>query len=488
LWYKRDRLGWRDLLPLAPMLLLGVSMGLMTAYLEREHVLAEGPEWAFGFADRVLIAGRALWFYAGKVFWPRKLIFIYPRWKIDPSAWWQWVYPAAAIGVMAGLALARKRIGKGPLAAVLLFVGTLFPALGFLNVYPMRYSFVADHFQYLACISLIALAAAAAARAFTRAGSRWRAGAVVLGGGLLVLLAVTTWRQGHIYRDRETLWLDTLAKDPGCWMAHHNYGLLLQDRGRIDEAIARYREALRLKPDNHRALTNLGVALGEKGRTDEAIARYRQAVLIQPDYAYAHFCLAHALRRNGRLEEAIHHYRQALRIQPQSAPAHFYLADCLLRQAHPDQAIEHFSRAVQLEPDHAESHVRLADALKLRGRAVEAAEHYGRALRLRADFPTALNGLAQLRATSPDPALRDGAEAVRLAQRACRLTQYAHPVLLDTLAAAYAEAGRFDEAITTAEKALKLAQDPEQTDFAARVASRLELYRNGRPYRLSPAP
>ena len=189
----------------------------MTAWIEKYHVGAQGAAWSLTFGERCLIAGRALWFYAGKLAWPVHLTFIYPRWKIEPEVWWQWLFPVAAVGVVAGLWLARRRIGKGPLVAVLFFAGTLGPALGFVNVYPMRFSFVADHFQYLAGVGLIVLCAAGLNRVPR-----------VIPAILVVVLGVLTWQQAGIYRNLETLWRDTLAKNPDCWMAHNNLGLLLR--------------------------------------------------------------------------------------------------------------------------------------------------------------------------------------------------------------------------------------------------------------------
>ncbi len=149
--------------------------------------------------------------------------------------WWQWLFPVGGLAVVAGLWFGRKRIGRGPLAAVLFFAVTLFPALGFVNVYSMRYSFVADHFQYLAGAGLIALAAAVKPAAggweFTVSACRAERPACVIGPQLLLLaLAGLTWQQTHVYRDLETLWRDTLAKNPGCWLAHNNLGLVLTGR------------------------------------------------------------------------------------------------------------------------------------------------------------------------------------------------------------------------------------------------------------------
>src|SRR5208282_4341571 len=209
-WWKRGRIQGSDVWPLLPFFMLGAGLGLLTTLMEKYHVGAHGAEWSLSFVGRCLIAGRALWFYAAKLAWPAQLTFIYPRWEIDPAIWWQWLFPVAAIGVVAGLWLARGRIGRGPLAAVLFFGGTLGPALGFINTYPMRYSFVADHFQYLAGIGLITLCAAGLER-IPR----------VFPAALVVLLGALTWHQTQIYRNPEILWRDTLAKNPDCWLANN---------------------------------------------------------------------------------------------------------------------------------------------------------------------------------------------------------------------------------------------------------------------------
>ena len=164
-WWKKDR--WlKELYPLAPFFLVGIALGLASAWFERHQVHAQGGDWSFTFADRILIAGRAMWFYPGKIFWPSPLTFIYPRWVIAASVWWQWLFPAGALVVVGGLWAARRRIGRGALVAVLFFGGTVLPALGFANVYPMRFSFVADHFQYLASLGMISLGVAIAAKFF----------------------------------------------------------------------------------------------------------------------------------------------------------------------------------------------------------------------------------------------------------------------------------------------------------------------------------
>ena len=247
-WWKRGRIRWRaDVLPTLPFFAVAIGLCLGTAWLEKNHVGAKGPEWVISFPERCLIAGRALWFYTGKLLWPANLCFIYPRWQLNAGSWWQWLYPVTAVGTLLALWLARGRIGRGPAAAALFFVGTLFPVLGFMNAYFMRYSFVCDHWVYLSSLGLIALAAGLVARA----AEHLRIRAVLYGFAAVVLpvLAILTWRQCGIYADIETLWRDTLAKNPGAWLAHNNLGIVLWDEGKIQEAVEHCNEALRSSPD-----------------------------------------------------------------------------------------------------------------------------------------------------------------------------------------------------------------------------------------------
>ena len=203
-WWKRGHIRWQaDVLPSLPFFAFTLGLGLVTAWLEKHHVGAAGAEWALSFPERCLIAGRALWFYAGKLFWPAKLCFVYPRWQLDAGSLAQWLYPATAAGALVGLWLARQRIGRGPATAAFFFAGTLFPLLGFMNAYFMRYSFVCDHWTYLSSLGLIALGAALVARV----GERLRAPKLLYGFAAVVLpvLGGLTWEQSKMYGDIETL-------------------------------------------------------------------------------------------------------------------------------------------------------------------------------------------------------------------------------------------------------------------------------------------
>jgi len=398
-WWKRGRIRWRsDVLPTVPFFVLAIGVGLVTAWLERTHVGANGPEWAIPFPERCLIAGRALVFYTGKLLWPANLCFVYPRWQLDAHSLPQWLYPCIASGTVLGLWVAWKRIGRGPAAAALFFVGTLFPVLGFVNAYFMRYSFVCDHWVYVPSLGPIALAAAAITTAF-----KWfRRRPVVLEstvcGTLLLVLAALTWRQAHIYLNLDTLWRDTLAKNPASWLAHTSLGVALRKQGRPTEAIAHYEHVLRIQPDCAEAHNNLAVALLQLGRRQGAIGHYEQVVRLRPDSAVAHNNLAAVLIDQDKPQEAISHLEQPLRIMPDYAEAHHNLGVALRQQSKLPEAIGQYEEVARLMPDYAQAHFDLGGALEQAGRIQEAIQHYQLALRLKPDFVQAQNALARLRA------------------------------------------------------------------------------------------
>jgi protein O-mannosyl-transferase len=453
LWWKRGRLGWRDLAPLVPLAVLGVALGLNTAALERSQVGAQGVDWSLTFVERCLIAGRALWFYSTKLVWPFSLAFIYPRWRIDAGAWWQYLFPLAAVAVVVALWAARERLGRAPLAAVLFFGGTLFPALGFVDVFPMRYSFVADHFQYLASLGLIVLGVGAAATAVARWGVDTRVG-TGLAAVVLAVFATLGWRQGALYADAETLYTDTLAKNPDCWLAHNNLAVIQADSGRGTEAATHYEAALRLRPQYAEARSNYANLLVASGRYEEATVHYREALRAKPGWSMGHSNFALALLQLGRYDEALVEARAAVRLDARSPQAHNQLASALAKTGRPQEAIAEYREALRLMPG----------------------------------FASAERRLAWLLATWPDPALRNGAEAVRLAQHADERTGHRDPDVLDSLAAATAESGRFADAAATADRAATVATEAGKPALAAAIRARAELYRAGRPFRDGPSP
>ncbi len=379
MWWKRGQLqGRRDVAPLLPWFALGASAGVVTVWFERTQIGAQGADFSLGLVERGLLAGRVAWFYAAKLLWPSDLVFIYPRWTVDAGEAWQWLFPLAVLAVLAGSWAGRKR-QRAPLAAVLFFGGTLFPALGFVNVFPFLYSYVADHFQYLASlggITLLAASATALAGRFSPWVTRGGMGVIFL------LLGALTWQQAGTYRDVFTLYTATLEKNPACWMAHNNLAIALVDAGRASEALPHYGRALALRANYAEAENNLGFALNQLGRPADALPHLQRALHMQPRYAGAQNNLGAALMGLGRAPEGIAAFTRALEHDPKLAVAHNNLGLAIATGGKPAEAVTHFQRALALNPSYADAELNWATALTLTQRAAEAIPHFERALQL----------------------------------------------------------------------------------------------------------
>jgi Flp pilus assembly protein TadD len=339
-WWRRGRIGWRDdIAPLAPWFVLGAAAGLFTAWVESHLVGAAGSAYELSWLQRLLLAGRVPWFYLGQLAWPANLVFIYPRWLIEPARLLAWLPLTAGVALTAALVVRRHRAA---LAAWLLFAGTLFPVLGFFNVYPFIYSFVADHFQYLAGLPVIALGAALVVR-LPHVARAVAAGAILLGLGAL------TWRQAGDYRSAETLYRATVARNPDAWMAWNNLGYLeLANPARNAEAIAHFQQALRLRPDYAEAQGNLGLALTQAGRPAEAVPHLQESLRLKPGPYQMHNNLGIALATSGRPAEALGAFRRAAALNPTLPNIEENWAKALLLLGRRDEAAEHFARAAQL--------------------------------------------------------------------------------------------------------------------------------------------
>jgi Flp pilus assembly protein TadD len=344
-WWQRGRLTWRrEIGPLLPWLVVGVAAGLFTAWVERFLIGADGAPYDLTWLQRALLAGRALAFYLGKLFWPAELTFLYPRWIIDPAAGAQWL-PLLGACILTFLLWRQRAVSRAPLAAWLLFVGSLFPVLGFLNVYPFRYSFVADHFLYLPSLGLIALLAAAAT-AGTRGWPPYLRGTLAV--GLTGTLALLTAHQAPMYRDAESLYRTTLQRNPECWMAHNNLALLLSARGHRAEALLHLRQAVRLKADYFDGHNNLGLTLTQTGQTAAALPHARQAVQLNPHSAEAWNNLGIALAANRHPHDAVVAFRAAQRFQHGSPSIHDNLAKALRLAGRNEEATLAAETAAQL--------------------------------------------------------------------------------------------------------------------------------------------
>ena len=314
IWYRRGAVRIGDFVRMIPFFAAGLLLALVTIDLEKTVVRAVGGEWSLSLLDRCLIAGRALWFYVGKLLLPVNLAFIYPRWNIEPLAMWSYAYPAAALLVMLALWLWRGRFGRGPFVAVAFFAITLLPALGFINAYPMRYSFVADHFQYLASLGIITLVVSGVDGLLRNAAVRRFGFAAAV--SVLVVLASLTLRQGLMYRNVETLWRWTIDANPRAWIAHNNLGAILVQRGAWDLAEEHFRTAISCNPKHVEALHNLGNCLRLNGDVAGAAKCYRRAISIAPDYIQSIVALGDLEREQGNAAGAVRLYKLALKWDP----------------------------------------------------------------------------------------------------------------------------------------------------------------------------
>ncbi len=345
IWWKNGRMRRDTIVSLAPFFLLGAVMALVTVSLEKHHVLATGAPWAIDFFARTLIAARALWFYLAKLVLPIGLSFNYHRW--DPQA----VTAASLACLFAAVLLPallwhqRRRWGRGPLAVLLIYGGVLFPALGFIDTYPMRYSFVADHFTYHAILAPIA----GLAVAFTKLTSSWNSRSKAAAGLLLfAVLSTLTFHHATSFRDIETLWRDTLDGNPDSWLAANNLAGLLLDRGSpedLEESLRLSDRVIAMRPDQSAAAwANRGVALFRMGRDEEARSSLLKATRLDPDSPQAWGNLGVVSASRGDLDDAVAFFRKAVALEPRFAEARRGLVLTLARQGNAQAALRELKR------------------------------------------------------------------------------------------------------------------------------------------------
>ena len=483
LWLREKPITMRRLIQIVPFVVLGIGMGLLAVWWERYHQGTNRGLFTFlSPMERILVASRAVWFYLSKIFWPSNLTFIYPRWNISPANLIDYIWLVAGIAACVAIYFSRRYFGRSVEVAAAFFVATLSPVLGFVMLFTFRYTFVADHYQYLACIGPIALASAGIV-SLSDKFAQYRA--IIVGVSLLVVasLGILTWREAATYSDIEILWRTTLARNPECWMAHTNLGLVLLRENKIDDAIAQYRSALQMQPDSWDDEYNLGTALLGKGQVDEAILHCEKAVRMRPTDPDAQVSLGNALFQKGRIDEAIAHYQKAITVHPGHFLARYSLGRALLEKGELDGAIQVCRSALLLSPSDADCHTTLAIALEEKGNPAEAILHYKKALEFAPESISTLTNLAWLLATSQDASLRNGPKAVEFAKKAERLVGGTNTIVLRTLAAAYAENGEFANAVRTARSAMQLARMHGEDSLTTDLDQQIALYQLGMPYR-----
>ena len=440
-WWQRGSVPKRDWLRVIPFFGLSLCFGLMTIWFQSNQVIKGEVVIQEDLEGRIAAAGMVLWFYLGKALLPVKLCMVYPRWEIDPSSVLEYGPAALWMILLAVCWRFRCRWGRHGMLALGCFTAALFPVLGFLDAYFFRMSRVSDHFQYVALACVVALVSAGIDSFIPKKLLRFVA---VL---LISVFTLITMQRARVFVSDERLWLDTAARNPGSWNAHNNLGCIRAEQNNMIEAIQYFQRSLELNPRNVKAHVNLG-----------------RAAMMQRDLALAES-----------------HFQSALRIKNDDPDANSFHGALLAEQGKWDDAIERLRVSLRARFD-TQVQSQLVEMLRAAGRIREAVETSREILKATPDSVDVLSNLAWLLATCPDPKVRNGAEAVQLAERACRLTEHKEARPLGILAAAYAEAGRYGEAVSLAQRAVSAAQTAGDFQFASVNQQLLQLYAAGRPY------
>jgi len=409
-WWMEGRWHWRNVIKVGPMFLMSIAAGVLSLW--TQHIeAAEDLKWGVPtWSERLIMTGDGIWLYVAKLLWPHPLMAIYPRWDIDASQWFSYL-PLLAL-IIAPLLL--WRIGESwcrPLLfALAYYLVGLLPVLGLADRY------VADHYQYLASMGPLALAGA---------GMVWLADFTIptrpalrsgLCAGLLLVLGLLSWQRTWAYESEETLWTDTLAKNPDCWVGHNNLGITFFHKGQVDEAMHQYQKALEINPNYDQAYNNLGNALLQKGQVAEAIADFQETLEINPNIEEAHNNLGNALVQEGAVDQGMTQIQKALEINPNYARAHYNLGITFFQKGQVDEAMHQYQKALEINPNYAEAHNNLGNILVHKGQVDEAISEYKKALDSNSDFADTHNNLggALFLKGELDAAIAQFQEAIRL--------------------------------------------------------------------------
>jgi tetratricopeptide (TPR) repeat protein len=445
--WQRGRITLRDLLRTSPFFVLALAFGLMSSWFQKHQQLVGMTLQPESFWERLALAGRIFWFYLGKALLPLNLNLVYPQWKVDAAALASYIPDILFCAAVLVCWRFRRGWGRHVLFGLGVYAITLFPVLGFFDSQFLTRWRVSDHLQYLPLIAPVTLAVAGMACLLPVAVFRCVA-AILVG-----LLSFLTFQRAQVFASEESLFRDTLAKNPAAWGIQNDLGVILAARKDYPEATEHFIASLQSNPDNPDAQSNFGQTLAAQGKFQEAEPHYLAALKSKPNDPETHKRLAAALVRQGRIQEALFHLRVALALSPKPE--------------------------IRMRLDY-------ATLLHQAGNLRESVAQLRRVLVLQPDSVEALNNLAWLLATASDDTLRDGAEAVQLAERASRLPPVKEMSVPGTLAAAYAEAGRFPEAVATAQKAVETETAAGETRFAAMNEQLLRFYRAGIPFHEPP--
>jgi protein O-mannosyl-transferase len=490
LWLQRKTINLARIAQVAPFVILGIGMGLVSIWWERHHQGTQGHLFAIGLGERILLAHRGIWFYLGKLVWPNELSFSYPSSPISLANPLDYLWVGGTIVFAVLIWFLRRHAGRSIEVAMLFFVATLSPMLGFIMLYTFRYSWTADHYQYLACLGPLALVAAGVTLASKKYGSAATWTLRIGGAALIFLLGVRTWRQAAIYKDEETLWRATLSTNPNSWLAHNNLGLRLAVTGRIEESLSEFERAVELDPEYVEAHNNLANTYARLDRRDEAVSEYEKTIALNPRLSQAHANVATLLLKMGRREEAMAHVQQAralglrdvaleqlsgaiaarsnktletienwkraLEADPKNADLPNKIGLALAEAGELAEALAYLRSAAQLDPQDAGKHYNYATTLSQLGQFREAIVEYRAALQIRPDYASAHVNLANtlLQSERPEEAIAEYESGLALNPNSV--------VAHRNLAFALRALGRTAEADAHARRAAEIGASPKQ--------------------------
>jgi tetratricopeptide (TPR) repeat protein len=458
----------------APFFALALAAGVVTLLAQHAGGAVESLE-QLPVTSRLANALAAYSAYLGKMIWPMNLSVFYPHLPVPA---WQVVSSALLLACVTLLCLRQARARPCLLVGWLWFCVMLLPVIGLVQV---GWQARADRYTYLPLIGVFIMLAWGAADFHPRSRA-WRLG-LTLGAALLLgaCLAATRFQLKH-WQDSVTLFSRALEVTTGNWLAHNNLGTALAEQGKVDEGAEHFRAALQIKPAYDDALSNLGRFLAERGKRDEAKVQFEALLRRNPRHARAHRNLGNVLFAEGNAAEGLSHYALARQLQPDDATTSEDLAAVLTKPAESQAVLPYLRQALDLLPT-GKMRAQVASTWVGQGKFESAVQGYRAALVLQPQSPEILNNLAWILATCPEADVRDGAEAVRHGELACELTRFKRTLMVGTLAAAYAEAGRFAEAVVTAQKACALAAESGDETLAVKNQVLLQVYRAGRPHR-----
>jgi len=400
-WFKDNKVNFREIKISLPLIFIGFLAAINTIYMEFYHVGARGVDWSLSLLGRFILSGRIALFYIYKVCFPFKFMFFYPRWSVDVTIWWQWIFSISVISFLIFLFYYRRHIGRAAIVLFSFYIISIFPALGFFNVYPMIYSFVADHFSYLSMPWLLLLICSSTYFIFDKLSNRFLFLKSYLGkisgwlifSIIIISMCVKSQALTRNYNNIFIFWKDSIAKNPQSWMAYNNLGLAYARAGKDQEAIANYKKSIEINPKYVQAYNNLGLAFGRRGEHKQAIDYYRKALEINPDSAETYNSLGLIYDSLGEFNKARGYYEKSIEIKPNYIYAYNNLGllyDSLGQQS---KAVVVLIKAIKINSNYAEIYNTLGIVNYHQEKYKEAVSNYQRAIEIDFNFADAYYNL-----------------------------------------------------------------------------------------------